>query len=77
MVKTKAADGTMLVTAWESRWLPVELRKYRKIFLFFIDTRRSESVGTKETTETVRRESSGERSRETYLENFIHSKVMN
>jgi len=34
-------------------------------------------VGTKETTETVRRESSGERSRETYLENFIHSKVMN
>ena len=31
----------------------IELRKYRKIFLFFIDTRRSESVGTKETTETV------------------------
>ena len=22
MVKTKAADGTMLETAWESRWLP-------------------------------------------------------
>ena len=22
MVKTQAADGTMLVTAWESRWLP-------------------------------------------------------
>ena len=23
MVKTWAADGTMLVTAWESRWLPI------------------------------------------------------
>ena len=22
MVKTKAADDTMLVTVWESRWLP-------------------------------------------------------
>ena len=22
MVKTQAADGTMLETAWESRWLP-------------------------------------------------------
>ncbi len=22
MVKTRAADGTMLATAWESRWLP-------------------------------------------------------
>ena len=22
MVKTRAADGTMLETAWESRWLP-------------------------------------------------------
>ncbi len=22
MVKTQAADGTMLATAWESRWLP-------------------------------------------------------
>ena len=22
MVKTQAADGTMLVTAWESRWVP-------------------------------------------------------
>ena len=22
MVKTQAADGTMLGTAWESRWLP-------------------------------------------------------
>ena len=22
MVKTKAADGTMLETAWESRWVP-------------------------------------------------------
>ncbi len=22
MVKTQAADGTVLVTAWESRWVP-------------------------------------------------------
>ena len=22
MVKTQAADGTMLETAWESRWMP-------------------------------------------------------
>ena len=28
MVKTQAADGTMLVTAWESRWLPDLLRAY-------------------------------------------------
>ena len=26
MVKTQAADGTLLETAWESRWLP-ELKK--------------------------------------------------
>ena len=27
MVKTKAADGTMLETAWESRWLPEPLKE--------------------------------------------------
>ena len=27
MVKTQAADGTMLETAWESRWLPESLSK--------------------------------------------------
>ena len=27
MVKTQAADGTMLETAWESRWLPESKRK--------------------------------------------------
>ena len=27
MVKTCAADGTMLETAWESRWLPDHLKK--------------------------------------------------
>ena len=26
MVKTQAADGTMLETAWESRWLPDSLK---------------------------------------------------
>ena len=29
MVKTQAADGTMLETAWESRWLP-ESKKEKK-----------------------------------------------
>ena len=30
MVKTKAADGTMLETAWESRWLPDLLKEEAK-----------------------------------------------
>ena len=29
MVKTQAADGTALVTVWESRWLPNSKRKKR------------------------------------------------
>ena len=28
MVKTEAADDTMLETAWESRWLPDSKRAY-------------------------------------------------
>ena len=28
MVKTYAADGTMLATAWESRWLPDFIRSF-------------------------------------------------
>ena len=28
MVKTQAADDTMLETAWESRWLPDLLKKF-------------------------------------------------
>ena len=28
MVKPQAADGTMLETAWESRWLPDQKRAY-------------------------------------------------
>ena len=33
MVKTWAADGTMLETAWESRWLPDQKKKmmYAKV----------------------------------------------
>ena len=27
MVKTQTADGTMLETAWESRWLPIKKEK--------------------------------------------------
>ena len=29
MVKTQAADGTALVTVWESRWLPNPIKKTR------------------------------------------------
>ena len=36
MVKTQAADGTALETAWESRWLP-ELKK-KAFKLIYIDT---------------------------------------
>ena len=31
MVKTRTADGTMLETAWESRWLPDCKKKYSRI----------------------------------------------
>ena len=30
MVKTQAADGTMLETIWESRWLPDYLKNNSK-----------------------------------------------
>ena len=29
MVKTEAAEDTMLETAWESRWLPESLKRFR------------------------------------------------
>ncbi len=32
MVKTQEADGTMLETAWESRWLPDHRKEFRKRF---------------------------------------------
>ena len=31
MVKTKTADGTMLVTVWESRWVPYYLKIYQPL----------------------------------------------
>ena len=31
MVKTQEADGTMLETVWESRWLPDSFKKYRQM----------------------------------------------
>ena len=38
MVKTWTADGTMLETAWESRWLPDSLKKTtRKSVLYRTD----------------------------------------
>ena len=37
MVKPQAADGTALVTVWESRWLPNFLRK-KADRLYYIDT---------------------------------------
>ena len=38
MVKTYAADGTMLETAWKSRWVPDSLKKLtRKSVLYRTD----------------------------------------
>ena len=42
MVKTQAAHGTMLETAWESRWLPDSLKKKAGRQLLYIDTDISE-----------------------------------
>ena len=36
MVKTQAADGTALVTVWESRWLPNFYEETSEM-LFYID----------------------------------------
>ena len=35
MVKTQAADGTALVTVWESRWLP-NFKENKSIYAFII-----------------------------------------
>ena len=43
MVKTQEADGTMLETAWESRWLPdykkrfYQRSEYKRVFLYLND----------------------------------------
>ena len=38
LVKPEAADGTMLETAWESRWVPEYLKKFtRKSVLYRTD----------------------------------------
>ena len=42
MVKPQTADGTMLETAWESRWLPDFLKKKAGRQLLYIDTDISE-----------------------------------
>ena len=42
MVKPQTADGTMLETAWESRWLPDYLKKKAGRQLLYIDTDISE-----------------------------------
>ena len=42
MVKPQTADGTMLETAWESRWLPDSLKKKAERQLLYIDTDISE-----------------------------------
>ena len=44
MVKPQAADGTMLETAWENRWLPESLKKESWRQLLYIDTGMSERV---------------------------------
>ena len=43
MVKTQAADGTALVTVWESRWPPNQKKNNRgrsaaSVYIFHIDT---------------------------------------
>ena len=43
MVKTQAADGTALVTVWESRWPPNQKKKIHEqnrccVYIFHIDT---------------------------------------
>ena len=38
MVKTQAADGTALVTVWESRWLPNFKEKKSNECFYNIDT---------------------------------------
>ena len=35
MVKTQAADGTMLVTAWESRWLPDPFKRLTRMSVLY------------------------------------------
>ena len=42
MVKPQTADGTILETAWESRWLPDSLKKKAGRQLLYIDTDISE-----------------------------------
>ena len=37
MVKTQAADDTMLETAWESRWLPDPHKKKPLTRVFYIE----------------------------------------
>ena len=37
MVKTQAADDTMLETAWESRWLPDPYKKKPLTRVFYIE----------------------------------------
>ena len=38
-VKTQAADGTMLETAWESRWLPDYKKRIQETFHKFRQNR--------------------------------------
>ena len=46
MVKPQAAEGTALVTVWESRWLPNSKRKKAKAFK--IDTDMADGVRIRE-----------------------------
>ena len=50
MVKTLPADGTMLETAWKSRWLPDLDYNIRKDFIIYIKTEAKASVCTLKTT---------------------------
>ena len=38
MVKTLAADGTMLETAWESRWLPdLKRKQFNYLYKYWVN----------------------------------------
>ena len=61
-VKTQAADGTMLETAWESRWLPDTLNEIGAKAPFQSRIERSGDIYTYRTLKTAYRERKHQRS---------------
>ena len=67
MVKTQAADGTMLETAWESRWVPDHFGGVAQLGEHLPC---KQGVKSSNLSISIRRKQSGLR-RTTYLENHI------